>query len=32
MPTTLALGLHTNAFSVRFDPANESVVWSLRDP
>jgi hypothetical protein len=30
-PTMFALGIHTNAFSVRFTPG-DSVMWLLRDP
>ena len=30
-PASLAVGLHTNAFTVRYT-AGQSVVWSVRDP
>jgi hypothetical protein len=30
-PTTFALGIHGNAFAVRFS-AGQTVVWSVRDP
>lgn len=31
-PTTFALGIHTNAFAVRFTTGTDNVQWVLQDP
>ena len=31
-PTSFALGIHTNAFSVRFTTGVDEVIWRLKDP
>lgn len=32
VPTTFAAGIHTNAFTLRFTPGVDTIVWKLKDP